>query len=550
MLLLVVAFCILNEASTVETRKNLDAKHELVMMAFQLRDGSQYLTSEVRAYSANGDISHYDKYWSEVNETKRRDLALERMREIGLQSNEETQIQSVLDLSNSLIPLEEQAMEAVEKGDNAAALNLMYGDEYSDGIARIASMTETFINMLSERSTAAADASIARQSVIFLLVLLALAGVAVFQGISFFATRRSILRPLALLSDAMGRVAEGDLNAELSLEPNTSEIGMLTDSILRTKKILAQYIQEISMLLDEIAHGNLDLSIQSAYVGDFQQIKSSLETIISNLNMTFQRINSASNLVADSAGQMSGNAQTLAQGSTQQAAAVDDLKDTVSGISEHVHGTAENASKADGLASGVGDEIKRCNEIMQRAMEAMEEIKRSAGQIGTIIKTIDDIAFQTNILALNAAVEAARAGAAGKGFAVVADEVRNLAIKSAAAANGTTELIDSAIRSVQEGTGMVDEAAGMMLDIVDKTRNVVKSIEHITTASNVQATSLREVSEGMSQIAAVVSTNSATAEESAAASEELSEQARTLKELLSQFRLQERRQLIAGVIEK
>lgn len=540
LLILVVFFCVLNQIWTITTQKNLDAKHELVMMAYQLRDGSQYLTSEVRAYSANGEAAHYDNYWNEVNTTKRRDTALERMREIGLQTNEEQQIQSVLDLSNSLIPLEEHAMEAVAKGDKQTALDLVYGDEYSDGIAKISTMTDTFINMLSDRSSAAANASEARQGVIFFIVLLAVTGVAVFQILSIYAIQHNILRPMFLLCDAMGHVAHGELSGKLDLEPNTSEIGMLTDAVIRTKSTLAQYIHEISYLLNEMANGNLDLTIESDYVGEFAQIKTAFETIISDLNNTFAQINGASNLVADSAGQVSANAQTQAQGATEQAASVDNLRDTVTEISQHVHQTAGNASKADDMATGVGGEIGRCNEMMQQAIAAMDEIKQSAGQIGTIIKTIDDIAFQTNILALNAAVEAARAGAAGKGFAVVADEVRNLATKSAAAANDTTGLIDSAISSVQKGTGIVDDAAKILMNIVDKAQNVVESIQNITKASNAQASSLSEVSEGMSQIAAVVSTNSAIAEESAAASEELSGQAITLKELLSHFKLKQR----------
>ena len=187
----------------------------------------------------------------------------------------------------------------------------------------------------------------------------------------------------------------------------------------------------------------------------------------------------------------------------------------------------------------MGSQVDHCNSMMKEALDAMHDITRAANQISTIIKTIDDIAFQTNILALNAAVEAARAGAAGKGFAVVAGEVRSLATKSAEAANGTTELIDSAILSVKKGAHIVEEAANVIDEIVMGTKNVMGATEHITSAASAQAEELRDISEGMEQISVVVSTNSATAEESAAASEELFQQAATLKGLIERFRLRE-----------
>ena len=211
----------------------------------------------------------------------------------------------------------------------------------------------------------------------------------------------------------------------------------------------------------------------------------------------------------------------------------------VSQVSEQISDNAKNANETSVRVDQVERQIGLCNQQMQEMAKAMGEISDCSNEIGHIIKTIEDIAFQTNILALNAAVEAARAGSAGKGFAVVADEVRNLAAKSGDAAKSTSELVAKTLQAVTNGVELTESTQHALEDVVEGSRVVIQKVRQISEASAEQANSANQISEGISQISSVVQNNSATSEESAAASEELSSQAQVLRNLLSKFQIRE-----------
>jgi len=297
------------------------------------------------------------------------------------------------------------------------------------------------------------------------------------------------------------------------------------------------HICKINEVLNKMAVGDMTASIDIDYVGGFAPIKKSVEKILFSLNNTLSQINEASEQVASGSEQVSGGAQSLSQGATEQASSIEELSSSINEISEQVKQNAKKSSDVSKMTNSTAREVEAGSEQMELMTKAMLDIKQSSNEIAKIIKAINDIAFQTNILALNAAVEAARAGSAGKGFAVVADEVRNLASKSAESAKNTTALIENSIKAVEKGTKIADKTAGLMVSIVSDINKSVLLIDQITEASNEQAVSIMQVTQGIEQISSVVQTNSATSEESAAASEELSGQANRLKNLVSKFKL-------------
>lgn len=348
---------------------------------------------------------------------------------------------------------------------------------------------------------------------------------------------RAISKPMAACSERLVALSNGDLRSDVPVVDSQDETGILAEATKNLVNSLNSLIEEMSDVLLNISNGNLDVNYTREFQGDFYTLHTSTTKIIDSLNDAFGQINQSAEQVSSGSEQVSSGAQALSQGATEQASSVQELAATINEISVKVNNNATDAGDARDKANSVGNEMKLSNQKMQDMIGAMKRISDSSSEIGKIIKTIEDIAFQTNILALNAAVEAARAGAAGKGFAVVADEVRNLASKSSEASKSTSVLIENSIQAVEDGTKIADGTAHSLLSAVHGVEDVVTVVDRISTATIEQANALAQITQGVDQISSVVQTNSATAEESAAASEELSGQSQIMKDLVGKFKL-------------
>lgn len=359
----------------------------------------------------------------------------------------------------------------------------------------------------------------------------------VIIGFIMYQVASKISKPIIAIEQAAKKMQDGLLDVTVD-SSSKDEVGALARSFSQTASMLRSYIQEIERVLYEFSQGTFNGRDMMEMKGEFQGIQTAVEKIRTSLSTTLFEINEAAEQVAHGSTQVASGSQLLSQGATEQAGTLEELAAKVAEITQAGQTTAMNIDNASQKINSVSNVIEDSHTKMQEMIRAMQDIKMTSNEISKIIKTIEDIAFQTNILALNAAVEAARAGTSGKGFAVVADEVRRLANMSAQAANTSTELIEASIKAVEEGSKLSKVTASKMQEVVQGAEEISLIVTDIAYATMMESMSLQEVNQGFEQISNVVQTTSATAEQSAATSQELSSQAHLLKTLVDQFVLE------------
>lgn len=349
---------------------------------------------------------------------------------------------------------------------------------------------------------------------------------------------RKITLSLKKVGASAKEIADGNLDTFIAVKTN-DEIGNIALALLNTVDRLKKYIDyidEITMTLDQISNGDLTFELKQDYEGEFGKLKNALLSFRETMTATLSEIKTSSEQVNAGSSQFYMGSQLLASGTTEQAATVEELSSSVADLNERVAQSAQLSSNANDGAVIAGKGITECNDQMKELLLAMDDISKKSNEISKIIKAIEEIAYQTNILALNAAIEAARSGAAGKGFAVVADEVRNLAAKSSQAAKTSSTLIEESLEAVSRGNKLTRETATRLNKVYGEASVVVSSMEMINLSNQEQAMAISQINEGLEQVAAVIHTNSATAEESAATSKELQAQADILSGLVNSFK--------------
>lgn len=366
------------------------------------------------------------------------------------------------------------------------------------------------------------------------IVCLVLALVCLISLITYVMQR--VVKPIIMITDSSRVLQNGQLTLDINYK-SKDEIGELVNTLKISTDRIGGYISDINRIMGELSNGNFDISTSADYVGDFTSIQTSIENFTETMSGVLGQISGAERRISENAEQLSNSSQTVAQGATEQASSTEQLYASLDELYKSARDNVEKASSAKERAQLTGEQVSQSSEQMKQMMDAMSDVSSSSQQIGQIIATIENIAFQTNILALNAAIEAARAGEAGKGFAVVADEVRSLAVQSDQASKATKDLIENCVGASNRGINIV----GGVSETLQKTMELVtrsnEDIGVIADAVRDEAEAITQINQGIGQIAAVTQTNSASSEEAAAVSAELFAQARLLQEQTAKFTL-------------
>lgn len=417
---------------------------------------------------------------------------------------------------------------------------LQYTENGEDNIAAFNSIpSQGWVFIIADSTSEVFAAS---NSLRITLLLICIGSALILSVIVYMVIGRSV-RPIKTVENAINRLGNIQLdNSEeiKKLAVRDDEIGHIAKASDLLCTNLKNAVDDIGRILGEMANKNIAVETElnkSYYFGEFSKLLENLNQIRSSLLNVMGDISEAADQVNSGSAQVADGAQMLSDGTIEQTASIDELAQNISNFDSQVQTNTQNCVEARSLIEKTSDYVTRVNDKMDSLTEAMQNINETSGKISNIIKTIEDIAFQTNILALNAAIEAARAGQAGKGFAVVADEVRNLAAKSAEAVNDTTALIDSSIEAVNNGADITAETAQAILHLNEYTLSVKNIVDNIADSSEKQTEMVSRVNSDIHRISGVVQANSATAEESAAASEQLSGQAALLKSLIAEFNL-------------
>ncbi len=514
-----------------------DEELETTTYLNQYRIASKTLTYAVQAYAATGEQNYYDDYMKELNEDKNRDIAWAGLEKNHITKDEWQKMNQIAELSNGLVPLEEEAFALAGKGDTETAREHVFGKEYSDTVRQINSLTDEAIHQIQSRLNASKMTM--RIFQIFIEVLYSLSFLYLVYEITRLVkfSRNELLDPIVKVSEQMTELAAGDFHTELAVTVDDSEVGNMAGSIALMKQNMTAMIQEISYVLESMGDGNYNISIEQDYVGEFGQIKESFLKICEKMRETLSTIREVAQQIDSGSEQLAYAASDLAEGSTEQAGKISDLVSLVDNMYHSMEHSANEANETVKLSSRASHVLITGNEKMQELKETIGQISKCSEEIGEIIRTIEDIASQTNLLSLNASIEAARAGEAGRGFAIVADQVKDLADQSAKAAGESDKLIERTVMAVEKGIEIADEAALSMDEVMQGAKEATDKMGQMSELLTNDVNNMNHINENIIRVADIVDNNSAASEETAAVSEEQKAQVESMVNLMDQFKI-------------
>ncbi len=523
---IIINFCvILVEEERLETAQFLN----------QYRLGSKALTYAVQAYSVTGSETYYNDYMRELQEDKNRDTAWEGLKKNDITGEEWREMERIAELSDGLVPLEEEAMRAVAAGNSEQAISFVFGEEYEKDIAVINSQTDTAINRIQDRLDGKKNILIVVQITVELMFLLSFLYVMrqIIASIRF--SREELLTPIKKVSDQMVALSAGDFHEPFDMKEDDSEVGRMVAAILFMKDNLVKIIREITAVLEQMGDGKYNIVLEQNYVGEFSVIRDSFYKISREISDTLRNLRGMSEQIKSGSLQLAEAASNLAESSTVQATTVSDLTALTENLYADMEKNSNDARACVEIASQAGRSLAVGNEKMSELKEAIDEIKKCSEEINAIIGSIEDIATQTNLLSLNAAIEAARAGEAGKGFAVVAEQVKKLAEESAKSAQETTLLIETTVAAVEKGNLIADQTAENMNEEMGGAKLATEKMSQISDllVQNVQY--MKKIDNDLGNISGAVDDNAATSQETAAISQEQSEQVERMVDVMDKF---------------
>ena len=514
-----------------------DEELETTTYLNQYRIGSKALTYAVQPYAVTGKEEYYNDYMRELNEDKNRDIAWAGLEKNDIKSNEWALLKQIAELSDGLVPLEEEALALAQQGNTQEAMSYVFGEEYESTTQEINTLTDDAIRQIQARINKSKNGLRIFQVIIELFYISSFLYLVfqIWKIVKF--SEKELLEPIVKVSDQMILLSEGHFHAELDMYEDESEVGKMVAAISLMKKNIVGMIREISSILEQMGGGDYCFEMEQDYVGEFGLIEESFEKISAKMRETLNTIREVSQQIDCGSEQLACAAVDLAEGSTEQAGKVSDLVTLVQNMYHSMVDSAKEAASTVALSTHAGEVLVTGNAKMQELKEAISEISKCSEEIGEIIGTIESIASETNLLSLNASIEAARAGEAGKGFAIVANQVKSLADESAKAAGETNKLIERTVLAVEKGITIADEAAESMDEVMKGAKQATEKMELTSQTLESDVQNMHSINENIIRVSEIVDNNSATSQETAAVSEEQKAQVESMVGLVEKFNI-------------